>query len=1048
LEDRTTPSILVVTTTSDASVPGQLSLRQAINVANAGGAGAAPTITFAPGLSGTITLTSGETGGELHITHDVTISGPGAGVLAVSGNQATRVFDIDAGVTAAISGLTIENGTSTGSGGGIFNLGTLTVSNSTLSNNSAGLDGGAVASESGATLDLAGCTFGNNVALGQGGALVTGFNTTTQISDCSFLNNTGGDGGAIHNDTTLTVTGSTFSGNAASGTTQTNSGGGIINFGTATISDSTFTSNSAAADGGAIANYAALTLNQDVLTGNTATAGGNGGGAVLSSGGNTLLTIDRCTLSNNTAAWTGGAISLIDGGTLTLTNSTVSGNTSSRDGGGITVQSITADVTATVVNSTITGNTAENYTGGGILNFGYGSGTSASLVLQDCTINGNSAPGGGGGVSSSVNSGTATTSYIDTLFAANTNGNVGTFAGGTAISLGHNLSDDGTGNLTAPGDIPHTNPLLGGLQDNGGPTLTQALLTGSPAIGAGVAIDGITTDQRGMPRPASNPDIGAFQTTPRPAVSTRAGASAGGVVGSALLSDTATLTGGVNPGGKITFTLDQPDGTTVTVGTVQVNGDGTYNSPTVLSTEVGTYTWHAAYGGDPNNLPAKDNGANEAVPIVKASPTITTQAGGTGTMIGSVLTDTATLSGGYNVNGGVITFTLTAPDGSTAATETVTVTGGDGTYSTPTGVTATQAGKYTWSASYGGNSTNNRATDDGTNESWVVSPFVVVANGPPDATVGDNITYTLTLTNEGSDTAQNVVLTDAIPAGATFVSATQQTSSGPVFTLTLPPVGSSTGTFTAQAASLPVGQSVTFVLVLQPTGTTSDVTNVATVAATGGNLGPATVTVGTHVKIRVTLTLSAATVVDGSPPDTLVGTVSAVTAVAGSRSPLTVTPDNPNFFLVLTRTVLINPYTAEQEYDLLTNFAASLATDPSYLVNFQATPAKDYAGQATYQVTVVPPNSPPQGPPTPAPPGPPAPSGYAIELVRVRVGGKTRMKVVVQNVATGAENSFLSPFQPPAYKNFSLVARPGFPNQFVLTARKGGRTFRRIFSAV
>jgi uncharacterized repeat protein (TIGR01451 family) len=287
-----------------------------------------------------------------------------------------------------------------------------------------------------------------------------------------------------------------------------------VDAGHVTISGLTLTAG-VANGGGAVLNFAALTLSGDVLTGNTDTGGTQGGGAVLSSGGAATLTIDRCRLSNNTSNWTGGAISLIDGGSLTLTNSTVDHNSSNRDGGGITVQSITADATATVINSTIASNSAAlGFRGGGIQCIGSGSGTSARLTLQYSTLDGNTAPGGGGGVASSFNLGTAAVSYRDTLFAVNSNGNVAGSSGGTVTSLGHNLSDDGTGNLTAPGDLPNTSPGLGPLQDNGGPTPTMALLTGSPAVGAGVAVPGISTDQRGFRRPASAPDIGAYQTEP------------------------------------------------------------------------------------------------------------------------------------------------------------------------------------------------------------------------------------------------------------------------------------------------------------------------------------------------------------------------------------------------------------------------------------------------------------------------------------------------------------------------------------------------------
>jgi hypothetical protein len=106
-------------------------LRQAIIDTPAGG-----TVIFRPGLTGTITLTTG----ELAISKDLTIDSPGASVITVSGNHASRVFDIAATYTVNISGLTIIDGEvlrATAKGGGILNAGTLTVTNSTLSGNSA-----------------------------------------------------------------------------------------------------------------------------------------------------------------------------------------------------------------------------------------------------------------------------------------------------------------------------------------------------------------------------------------------------------------------------------------------------------------------------------------------------------------------------------------------------------------------------------------------------------------------------------------------------------------------------------------------------------------------------------------------------------------------------------------------------------------------------------------------------------------------------------------------------------------------------------------------
>src|SRR5262249_53888608 len=144
----------------------------------------------------------------------------------------------------------------------------------------------------------------------------------------------------------------------------------------------------------------------------------------------------------------------------------------------------------------------------------------------------------------------------------------------------------------------------------------------------------------------------------------------------AVLSDSVTVSGGFDPTGTVTFTLDQPDNTTITVGSVAINGDATYALPTtVTATQLGTYTWHASYSGDSFNNGAVDDGQNESLTIVKASPTVSTQASVTLGAGSDVLDDSATISGGFNVSGGSITFTLDEPGGTTITVGTVTVTG-------------------------------------------------------------------------------------------------------------------------------------------------------------------------------------------------------------------------------------------------------------------------------------------------------------------------------------------------------------------------------------
>ena len=133
----------------------------------------------------------------------------------------------------------------------------------------------------------------------------------------------------------------------------------------------------------------------------------------------------------------------------------------------------------------------------------------SNLAMNNSTVSGNPA----GGIS---NSGTAT---LQNSIVAN---NSGKDCGGTITSLGYNLSSDGSCKFNGPGDMNNTNPLLGPLKNNGGPTQTQALLPGSPAIDAGDPSgcrdskgNLLKTDQRGMPRPDKEDktgcDIGAYE---------------------------------------------------------------------------------------------------------------------------------------------------------------------------------------------------------------------------------------------------------------------------------------------------------------------------------------------------------------------------------------------------------------------------------------------------------------------------------------------------------------------------------------------------------
>jgi CSLREA domain-containing protein len=293
-----------------------------------------------------------------------------------------------------------------------------------------------------------------------------------------------------------------------SGATQ---GGGILNEATLTLINSTVVNNSADDGGGIFNDGGTVTLADCTLSGNTAYF--SGGGIKSDNGG--MVELTNSTVSDNIATTVdGGGIDNFRGGMVKLTKSTVSGNTAGRDGGGIDnwgqEDGTWGHSIVKLTNSTISGNTA-NY-GGGIANQG-------TVQLIHCTISRNTAYTDGGGIHNFFSRAVELT---NTIVASQT---VGPDCGGSPVtSFGYNLDSDGTCNLTGPDDITNTNPLLGPLKDNGGDTQTHALLTGSLAIDHipnGVNCCGVVPldkDQRGETRPADGDDdgtaacdIGAFE---------------------------------------------------------------------------------------------------------------------------------------------------------------------------------------------------------------------------------------------------------------------------------------------------------------------------------------------------------------------------------------------------------------------------------------------------------------------------------------------------------------------------------------------------------
>ena len=218
-----------------------------------------------------------------------------------------------------------------------------------------------------------------------------------------------------------------------------------------------------------------MTFNGCVINANGT---GNDGGGVCNdgTGGAAILAINNSTVSNNTAYHGAGICNdgRLKGATLLQINNTTLNNNSAGDDAGAILNIADTKGTAALSNCTISGNSAQSY-GGGINNV-------AGLTISNTTFSGNSANFGG----SIAIGNPVTVSIGDTVLKAGQAGGNIFNDGGTVISRGYNLSSDfGGGYLNGPGDQINTDPILGPLQDNGGPTLTHALLPGSPALNAG-----------------------------------------------------------------------------------------------------------------------------------------------------------------------------------------------------------------------------------------------------------------------------------------------------------------------------------------------------------------------------------------------------------------------------------------------------------------------------------------------------------------------------------------------------------------------------------
>ncbi|MFN0278187.1 MAG: choice-of-anchor Q domain-containing protein [Pyrinomonadaceae bacterium] len=475
--------------TADGVCDGDCSLREAVIAAASG-----DTVVFSPlfNTPQTITLTLG----QITIDKNLTITGTGQDLVTISGNNAGRIFYINGNFNITMSGMKLGDGKvgATSSGGAI---------------------GGAILIFGG-SLNLAQMEFVNNTAFdmqtGNGeGAAIAGDECVMTMANVNAHHNNG-PGTTIFAFPRLDITDSVVSDNTFGIVARTLNISNVnasrnsligVSGQFLTIRNSTITGNGRGVASGD--SVSTMSVENSIISENTNVGLSNSG----------VATITNCVVTNNSRNDEGGGIA--NTGTLYIIDSTISGNTASLHGGAIRSSTVSH---LYLTNSTISGNIAgtnlSSALGGGI----YGKGN-ANVRFTNSTISNNRTSGNGGGFRADA-SGTST--ITSTVIAANASTNTNEKdVSGAIVSTGINLIGDTFGSSGwIAGDLLNVNPMLGSLADNGGGTMTHALLPGSPAIDAGnnsLAVDPQTQmflidDQRGFPRRVGVlVDIGAYEST-------------------------------------------------------------------------------------------------------------------------------------------------------------------------------------------------------------------------------------------------------------------------------------------------------------------------------------------------------------------------------------------------------------------------------------------------------------------------------------------------------------------------------------------------------
>jgi uncharacterized repeat protein (TIGR01451 family) len=467
----------------------------------------------------TLLLPAGTYLDNVRIDKTLTLQGGAAVATVVDGHGAGPVFIIGTNVSVSLVNLTLRNGRNcAGSGAGLQNFGELRLTNCVVVSNQACVMGGGIFNRGALTLDHSVVSF-NSARDSAAGILNEGslvlVSSLVASNTARPATSSGGRGGGIFNSAFATLEASAVMENYCRALIDgpilpylVGEGGGIYTSGQMVLRGSTVANNTGYLGGG-IANDGTLILTN-------CTVSGNRGHGVRNFG--TLSIHTSRVLNNSTDAINydfGGGIENF--GTGMVLNCLIGGNSAGDDlyfgrGGGIANLAFDARVASLFVsNTTLSANSAEgDGYGGGIYN-------TREITLANCTVTANRGFQGGGAWSA------GTTRLRSSLIGGNFSpAGSGADVLGPFDSLGFNFIQDTNPavitNLTAQ-NIYGLDPLLGPLQNNGGPTLTHALLPGSPAIDRGHC-SGLTADQRGVTRPHDVPalanaadgcDIGAYE---------------------------------------------------------------------------------------------------------------------------------------------------------------------------------------------------------------------------------------------------------------------------------------------------------------------------------------------------------------------------------------------------------------------------------------------------------------------------------------------------------------------------------------------------------